>query len=81
MGKKWDFERIRRVAQKGYGEPLPKSYTNALSHGDGDGLAEFIVIELREAADGDPAEAARLMRRAAEQLEHVAEEFEKHHLR
>jgi hypothetical protein len=76
--EKWNDEKIIEIAEKGYGEPLPRSKKEAMEHNSGDGLADFIVIELCEAADGDHNEAARLMRRAAEQLELVAHEFERY---
>lgn len=37
----------------------------------GDGLALFIVLELSEAAEGDPVEAIRLMERAKNNLDEV----------
>ena len=82
MGKLWSEKRMIKVAAEGYGDPLPESYKKALEHSDdiGDGLADFIVVELVEGTEGEytPEEAARLMRRAAEQLIGVAEEFEKY---
>jgi len=80
--KLWSEKRMIKVAQEGYGDPLPESYKKACEHSEdiGDGLADFIVTELIEGCDGTqtPEEAARLMRRAAEQLLGVAEEFEKY---
>lgn len=77
--KKMTMKKMIEIAEKGYGDfdgTFPKSYEEALKHDNGDGLSNFIVIELREAAGGDPALAAHLMRRSAEQLNAVAREFE-----
>lgn len=80
--KLWSEKKMIEVAQQGYDAPLPESYKKALEHSTdiGDGLADFIVTELVEGAEGNrtPEEFARLMRRAAEQLIGVAEEFERH---
>jgi hypothetical protein len=67
-------EQIMELAQLAYGEPMPDSYKRACKHDSGDGLADFIVIELHEATEGEKYKLLRaieVMERARDQLEHI----------
>ena len=69
-------KQLIRLAELGYGNMLPKDYEQARKHEIGDGLADFIVIELHETTDGlrdyeKIDEAMHAMKRAIEQLQSV----------
>ena len=63
-----------KLAQLGYGDPLPDNYKQARKHEIGDGLADFLVIELHEGTEGERdrlAGAIRVMSNAKRQLDAV----------
>lgn len=79
MSKKLTDKQIVAIAEKAFissgGCKLPKTLEEAINRENGDGLADFIVIELLEASDGNPAECERLMRYASEQLAVISNAF------
>ena len=80
MEIKLSRKKMIAVANKAYSDgtlSLPSTYKQAKKGGNGDMLADFIVVELIEGADGDPDEAAWEMRNASEQLLKVAAAFAK----
>lgn len=67
-------KQIIKLVQLAYGDPVPDTYEQACKHNSGDGLADFIVIEIREGTDGSKdrlAEAIRVMFTAKSQLDAV----------
>ena len=78
-GDSMDDKQLIEIAERGYGDSLPKSKEEALAHTSGDTLADFIVIELLEALyDGviDYNEALFYMNRARDQLDGVVSALE-----
>lgn len=62
------------LAQLAYGEGMPDTYELACKHEVGDGLADFIVIELHEGTEGEKdrlARAIEVMNRARDQISAV----------
>jgi len=67
-------EQLIKLVELAYGDPIPDTYEQACKHDNGDGLADFIVIELREGTEGSAdkiGEAIRVMFRAKRQLDAV----------
>lgn len=70
MTKKTLLKKLGEV----YGDGWPVDYEEAVSNGNGDGLASFIYIELNETLTEkavDLEDAERLMSRAAEQIQQI----------
>ena len=64
-------EQLIKLAQLAYGDPMPDTYKEACKHESGDGLADFIVIELVEGTEGEADKLGRaieLMTKAQEDL-------------